>query len=190
MTFGTQPLALMGLLSLCCFPAGAGENYRVSTLAGELVITPPDEDLFRNVVTLNRETIVATTRDDDAPIVTLLAFFPDMRSGPFRQIALLQYDVGGNACDGGPFQFLGIDAVGKYQLSEKIDFCGGPAPTILWKPDSIAIHWIGHRPNHGDGWIPGKSWEFADGKIRPSKQAPAQAGAGRKSGKSIAGPNR
>lgn len=146
---------------------------RLITVAGELKIAQLDEGELGNkyAVTLNENTILKTDGDKEEgsfsgfPIPTILQHF---RSGvhPYDEVVLFQQNMWGNACNGGPLWFLGLNKNGSFFISKPIDFCGGHAPIIKSSGDAITVIIPGGPPNHGEGYISGESWIYQNGKVR------------------------
>lgn len=140
------------------------KDQRIATIAGELAVFATD-DMFHYEVTLNGKTILTPPKDSPNPVLSIHTFY-SREIPPFAEIVLFQYDSGGNACNGGPFQFLGLNHDGSFQFSEIIDYCGGPTPKITWSEDAVKLFFPGSGPNRGEGWIRSETWIYKNGEVR------------------------
>ena len=146
---------------------------RLITVAGELKIVQLDEGQLGNkyALILNDNVILRTGGDDEGsgfpvfPVPTILQRF---RNGvrPYDEVILFQQNMWGNACDGGPLWFLGLNRNGSFFISPPIEFCGGRAPIIRARRDAVTIIIPGGPPNRGTGYIPGETWVYQSGGVR------------------------
>jgi len=146
----------------------------LKTIAGELKIVPLNESCKFNV-TLNGKIVLRTDCQDESnvwsgtPIPVIHTFY---KSGvrPFDEVVLLQMNMLGNACDGGPLLFIGLKEDKSYSLSESIDFCGGAPPVITWSDSKVTVLIPGGPPNRGTGYIPAETWTYQNGLVKQVKQ--------------------
>ena len=162
-------------LAATLFLSAKGQTLRerLITVAGELKIVQLDEGELGNkyAVTLAGNTILRTDGDteggrfSDFPRPIILQHF---RNGvrPYDEVILFQQNMWGNACNGGPLWFLGLNRDGSFFISTPIDFCGGGAPIIRARGDAITVIIPGGPPNRGRGYIPGETWVYQNGEIR------------------------
>lgn len=151
-------------------------RQRLVTVAGELKIAQLDEGTLGNkfAITLNKDIILKTNGEQesgkfsDFPIPKIIKH---IKNGvpPFDELVIFQQNMWGNACDGGPIWFLGLNKNGSFGISTPIDFCGGRAPIIKEAPDKVTIIIPGGPPNRGTGYIPGETWVYENGKVRQIK---------------------
>ncbi len=86
-------------------------------------------------------------------------------------VVLFQVGTMGNACDGGPFFFVRFSPDGSYKLSDPIEYCGGPKPTIEKTEAAVTIRVPPSPPNRGTGIIPGEAhrYDLATGVVSKVK---------------------
>jgi hypothetical protein len=106
----------------------------VDTVAGPLSVIQLDEgDLGEHFkVSLAGKTILETGEGHESeasPFPEIIGRFT-AQAKPYDDLFLLQQSNWGNACNGGPLWFLGINRDGSFKRFDSIDFCGGPAPVI------------------------------------------------------------
>jgi hypothetical protein len=153
------------LLSTAHVPAQE-KAETLTTAAGELVVFRV-ESSGRCGITLGGKAILdADCQYHYAPRV-LGHFKGGIR--PFDEVVVLQDSPMGNACNGGPLWFLGINRDGSHKISEKIDFCGGRDPVVKRGADRVTVLLPGGPPNRGKGYIPSETWVYQDGKVRQLK---------------------
>lgn len=108
-------------------------------------------------------------RDDDDPFggQPQIDLLRDVRTPipPFDEVLVLQQNGMGNACNGGPLWFLGLNRDGTYRVSKPIDFCGGRPPILNVEHQSIEVILPGGPPNRGTGTIPTERWSYRNGSI-------------------------
>ena len=147
----------------------------LKTIAGELKIMPLDESCKFNVA-LNGKVILKTDCQDESniwsgtPIPVIHTFYKSGGVRPFDEVVLLQMNMLGNACNGGPLLFIGLKADKSYSLSESIDFCGGSPPVVTWSDSKVTVLIPGGPPNRGTGYIPPETWVYQNGLVRQVKQ--------------------
>jgi hypothetical protein len=146
------------------------------TVAGELEIIPLDETCKFNValggkVILTTDCEVESNPWASTPIPTIHSHHKTKVS-PFDEVVLLQMNMLGNACDGGPLLFLGLKKDQTYAWSEPIDFCGGKAPVVTWGSSRVTVRIPGGPPNRGSGYIPGETWVYQNGAVKKVKSSP------------------
>jgi hypothetical protein len=158
-------------------PANAQEQQAsffadsLKTIAGELKIVPLDESCKFNV-TLNGRIVLRTDCQDESniwattPIPVIHTFYKSGGVRPFDEVVLLQMNMLGNACNGGPLLFIGLKQDKSYSLSESIDFCGGAPPVVTWSHDKVTVLLPGGLPNRGTGYIPSETWIYQNGLVR------------------------
>lgn len=145
------------------------------TVAGELEIVPVDEPCKYNV-TLGGKIILTTDCEAESNPWSSMSI-PTIHTHhkkavrPFDQVVLLQMNMLGNACDGGPLLFLGLKKDQTYSLSEPIDFCGGKAPVVTWSSSRVTVRIPGGPPNRGSGYIPGETWVYQNGVVKKVRAA-------------------
>jgi hypothetical protein len=128
------------------------------------------EELCAYEVRLAGKLILKTNCNDDkdpysgTPLPEIYSYFGDSLA-PFDEVVLLQFNMLGNACNGGPLRFLGLKADGSFQLSNEIEFCGGKQPIITWGGDKAIVTLPGGPPNRGSGYIPSETWTYEGGKV-------------------------
>lgn len=147
----------------------------LKTVAGELKIIPLDASC-KFIVTLNGKTLLRTDCQDESniwsttPIPVIHTFYKSSGVRPFAEVVLLQMNMLGNACNGGPLLFIGLKEDKSYSLSESIDFCGGSPPVVTWSTSKVTILIPGGPPNRGTGYIPPETWIYQNGLVRQVKQ--------------------
>jgi hypothetical protein len=147
----------------------------LKTIAGELKIVALDESCKFNV-TLNGKVVLRTDCDDEknqwsnTPIPVLHTYYKSQGVHPFDEVVLLQMNMLGNACDGGPLLFLGLKADKTFSLSPSIDFCGGSPPVVTWSSSRVIVLIPGGPPNRGTGYIPSETWLYENGLVKQVKQ--------------------
>lgn len=147
----------------------------LKTVAGELKIVPLEESCKFNV-TLNGRVVIRTDCRDDSnvwsetPIPVVHTFYKSGGVHPFDEVVLLQMNMLGNACDGGPLLFIGLKGDKSYSLSESIDFCGGAPPVVTWSDGKVTVLIPGGPPNRGTGYIPSETWVYQNGLVKQVKQ--------------------
>jgi len=169
-------LDLAFLLSLFTFVSSANGQIlkeRLNTVAGELKIVQLDDGELGNkfAVMLGENSILKTdgekegSRFFDFPVPNILRHF---KNGvrPFDEVVLFQQNMWGNACDGGPLWFLGLNRNGSFVISSSVDFCGGREPIIREGANNVTIIIPGGPPNRGEGYIPGETWIYQNGEVK------------------------
>lgn len=175
----TRLAALAGVLALYAGLVSAAEpgpgkvlEHR-ATIAGELTITQLGESWaegpFR--IALGDRTVLETDNDLPAEGMPIPSILTSFRGGltPYDEIVVMQQNTAGNACNGGPIWFLGLNNGGGFTVSEPIDFCGGADPVIERKGAGIMLTFPGGTPNHGAGELPTEVWLFENGAARQIK---------------------
>ncbi len=141
----------------------------VMTIAGELKIVEK-ESVCKFDITLNGKRIFSTDCEAEEkelfPIPTIHTVYKSAGVYPFDEVVLLQLNMLGNACNGGPLIFLGLKHDGSFQFSSAIDFCGGRAPIITWSSSKVTVLIPGGPPNRGKGYIPAETWVYENGKVK------------------------
>jgi hypothetical protein len=146
----------------------------LKTIAGELRIVALKDSCKFNV-TLNGKVVLGTDCDDErnawssTPIPGIHTYYKSQGVRPFDEVVLLQMNMLGNACDGGPLLFLGLKGDQTFSLSESIDFCGGAAPVVTWSDSKVTVLIPGGPPNRGAGYIPAETWVYEKGVVRRLK---------------------
>lgn len=146
----------------------------LKTIAGELKIAALKESCKFNL-TLNGKVVLTTDCDDEknvwsnTPIPSIHTYYKAQGVRPYDEVILLQMNMLGNACDGGPLLFLGIKRDRTFSLSESIDFCGGSSPVVTWSGSRVAVLIPGGPPNRGTGYIPAETWVYENGVVKESK---------------------
>lgn len=150
----------------------------LKTIAGELKIVALDESCKFNV-TLNGKVLLGTDCQGESnmwsgtPIPIIHTFYKSGGVRPFDEVVLLQMNMLGNACNGGPLLFLGLKEDKTYSLSESIDFCGGSPPVVTWSESKVTVLIPGGPPNRGTGYIPPETWVYQNGlvkQVKPNKR--------------------
>jgi hypothetical protein len=147
----------------------------LKTVAGELKIVALAESCKFNV-TLNGKIVLRTDCDDEknvwssTPIPIIHTYYKSAGVRPFDEIVLLQMNMLGNACEGGPLLFLGLKGDKTFSLSERIDFCGGSPPVVTWSSSRVTVLIPGGPPNRGTGYIPAETWVYENGVVKQAKQ--------------------
>ena len=166
--------------------ANAQENepqvvkQKITTERGDLRIIQLDEGREGNefAVRLNGRVIVKTGgeanksefRFHDYPLPNVILHI-NKGVVPFDEVFVFQQRMWGNVCDGGPIWFLGEQSDGTYSISDAIDYCGGPPPTLMVLPEKVTITVPGHTPYGGGSFIPQEVWVYKDGKVSQVKNA-------------------
>jgi hypothetical protein len=146
----------------------------LNTVAGELRIVELERNC-RYEVTLRGKRLLATDCGNDkdenaaAPIPQILVY-SKIPLKPFSQVVVVQQQMTGNACDGGPLWLLGLKADGSSSLSSRIDFCGGAQPSITVEPHRIVIAIPGGPRNRGKGSVPPERWAYQNGEVKRLKR--------------------
>lgn len=178
---GVVALALLPLIAVS-FVAGYANapaqnelgkpfDKSITTIAGELSIKEIDQACAYEV-RLSGKLLLKTDCQDEGkpyavtPLPVIYSYFPGDSIAPFDEVVLLQFNMFGNACNGGPLRFLGLKEDGTYQLSEEIDFCGGKPPVVTWGDNKATVLLPGGPPNRGTGYIPSETWVYQGGKVR------------------------
>lgn len=149
---------------------------KLNTVAGELKIVALKDGCKFNV-TLNRKVVLNTDCDDEknvwstTPIPSIHTYYKSQGVSPFDEVVLLQMNMLGNACDGGPLLFLGLKGDKTFSLSKSIDFCGGAPPVVTWSNSRVTVLIPGGPPNRGTGYIPAETWVYENGGVRQLKQS-------------------
>ena len=147
----------------------------LKTIAGELKIVALKESCKFNV-TLNGKVVLRTDCDDErntwssTPIPSIHTYYKSQGVRPFDEVVLLQMNMLGNACDGGPLLFLGLKRDQTFSLSESIDFCGGSSPVVTWSESRVTVLIPGGPPNRGTGYIPAEIWRYEKGVVKRVRQ--------------------
>jgi hypothetical protein len=148
-------------------------KQRFVTVAGELKVVQLDEFIFgkRFIITLNNDLVLETNADDETSRfddfhVPIILKHIAKKISPFDEVMIVQQNMWGNACSGGPIWFLGLKKDGSFAKSNEIDFCGGKDPIIREGIDKITIIIPGGPPNRGPGYIPGKTWTYKNGEAK------------------------
>ena len=143
----------------------------ISTIAGELTVRETDQACAYEV-RIGGKLVLKTNCQDESdpyagtPLPVIYSYFPGDSIEPFDEVVLLQFNMFGNACNGGPLRFLGLKEDGTYQLSGEIDFCGGKRPVVTWGDNKGTVLLPGGPPNRGTGYIPSETWVYQGGKVR------------------------
>lgn len=143
----------------------------LQTIAGELKIVPVDQSCKFNV-TLNGKIVLRTDCEDESnmwsrtPIPVIHTFYKAAGVRPFDEVVLLQMNMLGNACNGGPLLFIGLKDDKSYSVSESIDFCGGAPAVVTWSDSKVTVLLPGGAPNRGAGYIAPETWVYQNGLIR------------------------
>ncbi|MBA3438276.1 MAG: hypothetical protein H0T92_00200 [Pyrinomonadaceae bacterium] len=130
----------------------------LKTIAGELKIIALNESC-KFTVTLNDKVVLRTDCEDESnvwsstPIPIIHTFYKSGGVQPFGEVVLLQMNMLGNACNGGPLLFLGLKEDKTFSLSESIDFCGGASPVVTWSDSKVTVLIPGGPPNRGTVYI-------------------------------------
>lgn len=162
-----QCLATLALLWCAAYGFGMtmamaeGPPTVVDTAAGPLTIVQLDEgNLGRHFrVTLSGKTILETGESGesgDFPFPRVIGRFT-AQAAPYDDLLLLQQFDWGNACNGGPLWFLGINRDGSFKRFDFIDFCGGPAPIVEARGATVELRMGGDSP---------EVWALEKGKLR------------------------
>ena len=143
----------------------------ISTVAGELSIRETDEACAYEVRLAGKLLLKTDCQDEGnpyagTPLPVIYSYFPGDQIEPFDEVVLLQFNMFGNACNGGPLRFLGLKEDGTYQLSDEIDFCGGHRPVVTWGDNKATVLLPGGPPNRGTGYVPSETWVYQGGKVR------------------------
>ncbi|HEX7318568.1 MAG TPA: hypothetical protein VF297_31965 [Pyrinomonadaceae bacterium] len=143
----------------------------ITTVAGELTIRETDETCAFEVRLAGKLLLKTDCQDEKnpyagTPLPVIYSYFPGDQIEPFDEVVLLQFNMFGNACNGGPLHFLGLKEDGTYQLSDEIDFCGGHRPVVTWGGNKATVLLPGGPPNRGTGYIPSEIWVYQGGKVR------------------------
>jgi hypothetical protein len=150
----------------------------LNTIAGELRIVALKDSCKFNV-TLNGQVVVTTDCDNESnvwsntPIPSIHTYYKSQGVRPFDEVILLQMNMLGNACDGGPLLFLGLKSDKTFSLSGSIDFCGGSPPVVTWSNSRVTVLIPGGPPNRGTGYIPSETWVYENGvvkRVKPNKK--------------------
>jgi hypothetical protein len=156
-------------------------KQRLVTVAGELKIFQLDEGLLGNkfAIKLNNDSILVTDGDNESGRFSGFPFPEIIKHikttvGPFDEVAIIQQNMWGNACDGGPIWFLGLKKDGSFSISTPVDHCGGPSPVIHSNSNRITLVIPGHPPNRGKGYIPAETWIYENGEVKQVKSASAR----------------
>jgi hypothetical protein len=124
---------------------------------------------------LNNDVVLTTDGDDQSsryhefPVPSIVKHV-SKGVPPFDEVIIFQQNMWGNACDGRPIWFLGVNKSGSFNISNDIDFCGGEAPAIKEERDKIIVSIRGGPPNRGKGSIPQATWIYQNGQARRSPQ--------------------
>jgi len=173
---------LLCILFVVLEASGASAQAQVSsvfddsltTIAGELKIVALKDSCKFNV-TLNGKVVLRTDCDDErnawatTPIPSIHTYYKSHGVRPFDEVVLLQMNMLGNACDGGPLLFLGLKSDKTFSLSGMIDFCGGSPPVVTWSGSRVTVLIPGGPPNRGTGYIPAETWVFENGVVKRAK---------------------
>jgi hypothetical protein len=168
-------LAVQAKLACAQQPSTSVFSDTLKTVAGELRIVSLDESCKFNV-TLNGKVILRTDCQDESniwsgtPIPVIHTFYKANGVRPFDEVVLLQMNMLGNACNGGPLLFIGFKEDKSYSMSESIDFCGGVPPVITWSDSKVIVLLPGGPPNRGTGYIPPETWIYQNGFVKQVKQ--------------------
>jgi hypothetical protein len=139
-------------------------NYSIDTVAGKLTVSSKFGEL--NCIIKLGAKVIANYECDYSPHV-LNHFKKDV--APFDEIIVFQNVMTGNACDGLDIFFIGINKDKKYEISESIPYCGGPAPIIVIEKGKVTVTLPRHRANRGNNYINKEVWIFEDGALRQLK---------------------
>lgn len=147
----------------------------LTTVAGDLRIVAV-KDLCKFKVTLDGKVILTTDCDDErnvwstTPLPSIHTYYKSQGVRPFDEVVLLQMNMLGNACDGGPLLFLGLKKDKTWAWSKRIDFCGGSPPVVTWSNARVTVLIPGGPPNRGTGYIPAETWSYENGVVKRAKQ--------------------
>lgn len=148
----------------------------IDTVAGSLdVVAGADGPLAdRYTLVLSGKTLMAAGQGRGAqfaefPKPTLLRRFTQDLA-PFDEVIVVQQNMWGNACDGGPLWMLGLKRDGSHAASKPIDFCGGAAPVITQADGGLRIVLPGNAVNRGEPRVTDEIWRY-DGGIVSRQQS-------------------
>lgn len=168
-------LGLRAIVTNAQEPASSVFADSLTTIAGDLRIVAV-KDLCKFKVTLDGKVILTTDCDDErnvwstTPLPSIHTYYKSQGVRPFDEVVLLQMNMLGNACDGGPLLFLGLKKDKTWAWSKSIDFCGGSPPVVTWSNDRVTVLIAGGPPNRGSGYIPAESWVYENGAVKRAKQ--------------------
>jgi hypothetical protein len=159
------------VLLVSCAAVAMQEGVR--TPGGFLVIRQLDKELLGGDFTVilgNREVIRSKEGDDKTPFssfpVPRLLKYIDQPIPPFAAVAVFQQFSWGNACNGGPIWFLGIQKDGTFTVSDPIDFCGGPSPIVTVISETVHVISPASDGQDGSDPSPEKEWVFSKGTVK------------------------
>ena len=148
----------------------SGSLYTVAGLLKVIV----HEESCRYEVVLNGKRIwhsdchATSSAEADMPIPTIHTYYKQGVQ-PFAEVILMQQQMVGNACNGGPLWFIGLYQDGSYALSQRIAFCGGRQPIVTWSENKITVVLPGGPPHRGTRIIPTVTWVYENGQVKQTK---------------------
>jgi hypothetical protein len=156
--------------SMSCWATPAAKTRELSTPAGPLVIEQIDQGFGREFyVYLSGQTVLhnkegdSTTAFPDFPVPDVIAYVGEP-IGPFDAVAVFQQFNWGNACNGGPIWFLGINRNGGFTRSKPVDVCGGSVP-----PQVAVNRGVIHLTLPGTGRVPGEEWTYSGRELERAR---------------------
>ena len=153
-------------------------NDSIKTIAGEFRITEKkisEESSCKFDISFNGKIILQTDCTNEkneyagTPIPIIHTYYKASGVRPFDEVILLQFHMTGNACNGGPFVFIGLKENKTFKISKAIDYCGGPSPIVTWSDTKVTLFVPGGPPNRGAGYIPPETWIYENGLIKKGR---------------------
>lgn len=146
---------------------------QVATSAGLLQVEELERGCRYRVVLGAKEILQSdcerrATPADDAPIPAVHTYY---KSGiePFVDVVLLQQQMLGNACNGGPFWLVALRPDKSFFVSKLIDYCGGAPAEITWTAQQLELVFPSAPLNRGAGTSKTERWRFKEGVLRQIK---------------------
>lgn len=153
------------ILTVVSFVNAQERNYTVKTIAGNLIISSePDEPDC--IIKLDRRIILT----DPCSYSPYILKHIKQKIAPFDEVIVFQNQMSGNLCSGMDIFFLGIKKSKEYEISDSIEYCGGPPPTVSVGKNKITITLPRFKSSWGQVWTSKETWLFETGKIRQVKQ--------------------
>jgi hypothetical protein len=138
----------------------------LTTEAGLLEILRRKDIDFGYEVRLDGRIVLKTSVDENIDAIPIIHTYYKRGLNDGKEIVLLEFVSGGNACPGGGLRFLTLGRDELPKLSEYVDAC--TPPIVSWHPNKVVLFFPRHRVLRGEGFIPEETWVFENGQLNDS----------------------